>query len=184
MKTTQKIQILCSALLLSAAMEATALPITGDIGMGGNFTAVDSSWVATGTAVATGIDFDPNLFIVNSATGDFSGVSISGSIQDFQFDPLVSSIVDFWTIDGFGFELTSVTRGFTNDPDTFLVLEGTGIISAAGFDDTLGTWSFSGDTTGSTFSWSAGTTAVPAPGVLVLLGMGLIGFIGRKKAIH
>ena len=80
MKTTQKIQILCSALLLSAAMEATALPITGDIGMGGNFTAVDSSWVATGTAVATGIDFDPNLFIVNSATGDFSGVSISGSI--------------------------------------------------------------------------------------------------------
>ena len=195
MKTIQKIQILISTLLLSMAMEVTAIPISGEIGMGGNFIAVDSNCGATGTAVATGIDFDPNLFIVNSATDDFSGVGFIGSIKDFQFAPLgindgfggvtaVSSIIDFWTIDDFSFELTSVTQGFTNDPDTFLVLEGMGTISAAGFDDTSGTWSFTGDTTGGTFSWSAGSTAVanvPAPNALALLGIGLIGFTIRKK---
>jgi len=191
----KKIQILCSILLLSLTLEVAALPsITGDIGMAGNFVAVDSSWSATGTAAATGIDFDPNLFIVVSTTGDFAGVSFLGSIQDFQFDPLginngsggvtaVSSIADFWIIDNFHFELTSVTKGFTNNPDTFLVLEGTGAISATGYDDTMGTWSFSGDTSGSTFSWSAGSTAIvsaPAPGVLVLLVIGLAGFTVRK----
>ena len=200
MRTMQKIQILCGTLLLSASMQVMAVPITGEIGMGGNFIAVDSNWDATGTASATGIDFDPNLFIVNSATGSFTGVSSIGNISDFQFDPTlgindgfdgvtaVSTIVDFWTIDGFSFELTSVTKGFTNDPDSFLVLEGTGIIRAYGYDDTVGTWAFTGDTTNSgTFSWSAGSVAVaevPEPGILVLLGFGLIGFAGRKKVFH
>lgn len=196
----QKIQVLCSALLLSTAIEVMAVPITGAIGMGGNFIAVDSNWNATGIATATGIDFDPNLFIVNSATGSFSGVSSIGSIQDFQFAPLlgindgfggitaVSSIDNFWVIDGFSFELMTVTVGFTNDPGSFLVLGGTGIISAAGFDDTVGAWSFTGDTSnGGTFSWSAGAATVagvPEPGMLVLVGVGLLVFAGRKKMTH
>lgn len=188
-------RIIFGVLLLGLTMSAYAVPITGQIGMGGAFVAVDSSWDATGTAAATGVDFDPNLFIVNSATGSFSGVSGVGSITDFQFDPTlgvndgfdgvtaVSSITNFWNIDGFSFELTSVSRGATSNPNAFLILEGTGLMSnvSAGFDDTLGSWSFTGDTTnGGTFSWSAGSAAVSAPGSLVLLSIGLFGIVGRK----
>ena len=184
----QTIQTILGALLLSAAMHVTAVPITGGIGMGGNFIAVDSSWNATGMASATGINFDPNLFIVNSKTGSFTAVSsMLGNITDFQFDPLLGSIASFWSVDGFSFELTAVTRGFTSDPDRFLILEGTGILSAAGFDDTPATMIFTGNTVNnSVFSWSAGFRAdamVPEPGMLALLAAGLIGFAGRKQII-
>jgi len=200
MRTIQKIQALSGVLLLSVVMQVGAVPITGEIGMGGSFIPVDSGWNATGTAAATGIDFNPNYFSVNRATGDFASVGNFGSITDFQFDPylgindgsggvtLVSSIAGFWAIDDFSFELTSVTKGTTNDPGRFLVLDGTGIISAAGFENTAGTWSFTGDTTNAgIFTWSAGSAAVasvPEPGILALLGMGLIGFAGRKKIIR
>lgn len=198
MQIIQKIQTLGGVLLLSVTMQVAAVPITGGIGMGGNFIAVDSNWNATSTAAATGIDFNPNLFIVNSKTGSFSSItSAIGSITDFQFDPVlgindgsngitaVSSIVDFWTIDGFSFELTSVTKGFTNNPDKFLILDGIGIMSGNGFDSTAGSWSFTGDNSGSTFSWSAGSSAsVPEPGMLALLGIGLAGFAASRKLVR
>jgi len=188
------IQALIGVTLFAISLQVNAVPITGEIGMGGNFIAVDSNWAQTGTAAATGVDFEPNLFIVSNSTGSFSSASLIGSIKDFQFDPVlgindgsggitpVTSITDFWTIDSFSFELTSVARGITNNPDNFLVLEGAGIITAAGFDATLGSWVFTGDTTnGGTFSWSAGSAAqVPEPGILALLGIGLIGFARRN----
>ena len=95
----------------------------------------------------------------------------------------VSSIVDFWAIDGFSFELTSITKGFTNNPDTFLILEGEGIMSGNGFSDTPGKWLFTGNTNNNgTFSWSAGSsTSVPEPGMLALLGVGLAGFAASRK---
>ncbi len=197
-----KKQMISAALLLCAVSSVHAMPITGQLGMGGNFIAVDQTWSATGTAAATGVDFDPNMFIVTSKTGDFASVvSPFGSITDFQFDPgmgvndgmggvtAVASIANFWTIDGFSFELTSVAEGFTNTPDMFLVLNGTGIIRAAGFDDTLGIWEFTGDTTrNGTFTWSAVNTPapvdVPAPGVLALLGLGLLAMSRRLQLRH
>ena len=197
MKTIKKIQVLIGILLFSVAMEVAAVPITGEIGMGGNFAAVDNSWAATDIDLATGIDFDPNLFIVNSTTGSFSTVtSTIGTIQDFQFGAgtgselgindgfdgvtAVSSIIDFWSIDGFSFELTSVVKLSTSST-TFLDLDGTGIISANGFDATMGTWSFTGDNDGGTFTWSAGTTVVPEPAMVALMGIGLLGFAVSRR---
>lgn len=194
MKLINKIQTFCGIVLLGAASAVSAIPITGEIGMGGNFKAVDSNWNATSTDLATGIDFDPNLFIVNSATGSFSSVGAIGNIKDFQFDPslglndgfggvtAVSSITDFWSIDGFSFELTSVVK-LASSTATFLDLEGTGIISGNNFDATMGSWSFTGENDGSTFTWSAGSTqTVPEPAILALMGIGLMGFAVSRRA--
>jgi len=198
LKTIKKIQAFSGILLFSVAIEVTAMPITGEIGMGGNFIAVDSSWSATSINSATGINFNPDMFIVNSTTGSFSTVtSTTGTIQDFQFGAgtgselgindgsdgvtAVSSIIDFWAIDGFSFELTSVVKDFSTSSTTFLDLDGTGIISGNGFDATLGAWSFTGDNTGGTFTWSAGSSPVPEPAMLALMGIGLLGFAVSRR---
>jgi len=196
-KLINKIQACCGIVLLGVTSTVLAIPITGEIGMGGNFKAVDNSWAATSTDLATGIDFDPNYFIVNTATGSFSGIGAFGSIEDFQFGAgtgselgindggggvdAVSSITDFWTIDGFTFELTSVVKLATSSA-TFLDLEGTGIISGNDYEATMGSWSFNGENDGSTFSWSAGSSsAVPEPAILALMGIGLMGFAVSRR---
>ena len=57
--------------------------------------------------------------------------------------------------------------------DTFLNILGKGTLSATGFDDTAGSWSFTMTTQGSQFGWSSAT--VPEPGTILLFGLGLIG---------
>ncbi len=178
------------------ATSVCALPVTGEMEMTGGFHLVDAGGNTVGNAAAaTGVDFDFfgfDKFRATSGDGDFSGLAGQvGDITDFQFDSFVS-ISDFWTIGAFSFELTSVERGFTNDPANFLVLNGVGTISANGFDDTAANWSFTGDASGgSLLSWSATPsipvpstpTVIPEPGILALLSMGLIGFSLRKKAV-
>ncbi|MCW8087615.1 PEP-CTERM sorting domain-containing protein, partial [Sabulicella glaciei] len=75
----------------------------------------------------------------------------------------------------------------------YLLINGTGTLRAAGFDDTAGTFTFSGQTDGvnllGTFTFSGGSAAlpgqvpVPAPAGLALLGAGLLGLgLVRRKA--
>ncbi len=186
------IKTILGSLLLLVTSSVVALPIVGDLEMGGSFFALDGNGrTVSNASLATSIDFDFfgfDMFVVNAADGDFTGLAGQyGNIQDIQFDPFVGPVVDFWSIDTFSFELTSLTREFTNNPDDFLVLSGVGILSSsiAGLDDTAATWSFSGDTTGAgVFSWSASTgidANVPEPSLLFLLSLGLIGIGIRKK---
>jgi len=181
-------QLLFGGLLLAVTTNVFALPsVSGGMEMTGGFYAVDAGWNRVGAAVATGVDFDffgTNMFRVTTSSGDFSGLTGQlGNIKDFQFDTFVAPVDGFWSIDTFSFELLGVSRGTTSDPDKFLALNGVGVVSALGFDDTAAVWSFSGDTSGNgIFSWSATSAAtVPEPGVLALLSIGLIGFGLRRK---
>ncbi len=183
-------QIVVIGALSLLAFKAFAIPITGSIGMGGGAYLVDASGARVSDAsLAVGVDFIGNQFRVLSAGGDLAGVSGQiGNIQDFIFDPFSGPISAFWEVGDFSYELTGVTIGNTNNPANFLALNGTGIMSGIGFDDTLANWSFSSDTTGNgIFSWNAVSKSesnpVPEPGVLGLLALGLIGFGLRKKIV-
>jgi hypothetical protein len=183
-------QILTGAALATLAFNVMALPsVSGSLQMTGAFYAVDASGNHTSDgALATGIDFDffgTDRFRATLGDGSFAGLAGElGNITDFQFDPLVASIADFWTIDIFSFELTDITRVPSSDPSRFISLVGSGVISASGYENTVASWRLSGNTTGSgIFSWSATSTAtaVPEPGVLALLALGLIGFSARRR---
>lgn len=157
-------------------LDANAASIIGDITMSGDFEPTGGTGVDLSDA--TGLDFLLDDFTVNAVNGDFAAAGILvgdvGVINDFQFAPLLPSPVDpLWSIAGFSFVMDSVTVVFQNS--LFLILEGSGTISAGGFDDTSGTWQFSANKAGTLFNFSSGFSSVPEPSTTFLVGIGLAG---------
>jgi len=180
MKTSTTTAVLAGIALLFSGASASAAFVSGSITFSGDFAPTGG----TGLGDATGIDFLGDDFDVDGVTGDFASAGIVagdiGSINDFQFNPLFPSPVSpLWSIAGFAFELSAVNIEF--QAPGFLLLSGTGTVSAAGFDDTAGSWSLSANQAGSIFNFSSGTT-VAEPASLALIGLGLIGLAaGRRK---
>jgi len=178
--------ILIGSFISLLAFNVQAVPIEGSFDMGGGAFLLDAQGDVTNNASqAAAINFNPNNFRVIAAEGDFtSNLHNIGRIKDLSFDVFASPVEDFWVMGGFSFDLIDVTRGVSNDPTSFLVLNGTGLISGAGYDDTAADWRYSSTTTGNgAFSWSASSSSqnIPEPTVLALLSVGLIGFALRKK---
>jgi hypothetical protein len=181
-------QIVVASFVALLAFDVAALPtsVSGSIDMIGGYPVFydETASITTDASAAAKVVFsNPSIFIV-AATGDLSSlIGDIGMIKDLPFDPFASSIEDFWRVDNFSFDLTSIERGITSTPETLLVLNGTGIIkdSSLTYADTAADWTFSADTSGSLFSWNASSASVPEPGILMLMSIGLMGFGLRKK---
>ena len=189
-----------------AALPAYALPtINGSFGITGNFRWVDANGgAATLSGGAVAVDFNDDatansgIFIVLNSAGDFASLTpfvTLGTINDVRYvgsggiypSPPLSP---FLTVGGFTFTLNSFEAPDITDTPS-LSLTGHGFFSHAGFLDTVGTFTFSGqcaaqpgvDCTAFTFSASnvaLGTERVPEPGTVLLLGLGLIGVGGMR----
>lgn len=162
--------VLAGTLLAASAPAALAAPfITGSIGMAFQFQAKDAAGVNVPFTAATGIDFvalnagpvssaNTGIFLVTGSAGALAGIPVAsiGTIKDLPFAPF-APIAGFFTVAGLSFDLDELF--VVTQTEATLGLTGRGVLKLAGFEDTLGTWAFSGNTAGGpltgTFSWSA-----------------------------
>lgn len=163
--------VLAAASLIGFPGSAEAATINGGISFTGGYQP-DTGNLGT----ATTIDFTRNLMRAVDCNGDFAS-SITcdplfgdvGTIQDLTFAPF-SAISNFWNMGGFSFDLNNIV--ISEQTANSLKINGSGVLKNASFSDTLGSWIFTANSAGGTFSWSS-STAVPEP--TSLLGIGLMG---------
>ena len=179
---TSRARVALSRTLLGAVIFAASLgsvnavPITGDMGITGSFTANDTLDSATQVTLSSATGTSGTGDIGSTVGFGTSGTIGNGAISLAAFSPITNSI----TIGGWHLDLTSLI--ITDQTSNLLTLSGNGILSSVGFTDTAANWTFSSQNNGSSFSMTvtAGSTPASSPGSLVVLSIGLFGIVGRK----
>jgi hypothetical protein len=171
------------------SQQAQADPIVGNITFGGSVN-LNSPSAAAATAVTEWHGFGgvgrPRVV---DADGDFlpfvtPGVSQVTFAPGAWFFNTTSPIVNFWSVGGFGFELTASSI-FAQGAGGVIV-NGYGWITGNGFDRTYGTWAFTTQDPGAgrpaRFSFSAANSAVPDSGSTVaLLAIAFVGVEALRR---
>jgi len=164
--------------------QAQAAMISGGISLGGSYT-TDTGDINTANAFTS----FPSAFVV-STSGDYSSVPLFTSVTQnpFVFDPFAPPVSPLWTFmvgtDTYSFDL--LTLSIDQQGNDTLNLSGTGDLNITGFDTTTGTWVFTANQAGGTFSFSSSNGAVPDGGsALILFGLALGGLeaLRRKLAV-
>lgn len=165
---------------------ASAMLLSGSIGMGGTWKDTGGDTGNDDLSDATGIDFITTYFTVGYGDlAPLNGLSIMPS--DFTFNPFpVIGVQPLWQIavdaTNYRFDLTSliVNSQLSNQ----INLSGSGIFTVDGYDPTPGQWTWTGNANGQSFTWSDSANTVPEPATMLLFGAGLAGFAGfrRKKS--
>ena len=204
MRTFRSVAIALTVLLSVASAEAS--PITGGFSIVGNFKPVNGvTGAVSSLGAATGLDFlalfgttstpgTPGGVLVTQATGSLAALTGSmGTIRDFSFAGAGSTnfpnlsvpLVNFQSLGGLTFTLTSIAIQGAQTNSTLSLL-GQGILSMAGYTNTTGSFVFTGNGAGGTFSFSSSQAGaqVPEPASLALLGGGLLvcaAVLGRRR---
>lgn len=162
-----------SLLLLAISSSVViAIPITGNIAFTGLATVTGTTLTFNSTTTTTVAFVDGNFADEGVSSGDIV------AFNSFDYSSPFSVVSPLWTIAGFSFDLETVTVGPTGS-GVDLALSGTGTLMNAGYDNTVYNWAYGGNAIVGTlqvFSSASAPTAVPEPGSLTLLGLGLVGF--------
>ncbi|MCR9058665.1 MAG: VPLPA-CTERM sorting domain-containing protein [Rhodobacteraceae bacterium] len=165
MKLFQTLKTAAIAAVMGIAMlgVATAAPISGAISISGPINNPTNT---------TGVDFAGQGF-VNGTTGDFSGIT-AGTLVDL-FDVTFAALPGtVWEVGGFSFALDFLTSAVSPNAEGGISFSASGTLTAAGFDDTSGSFVFNSSTLGGIANFSS-VTAVPLPASILLLGGALVG---------
>lgn len=183
MKKLFKVFSLAVMLIGLAAFNAAALPMTGAVSFSGDYV-LDTGDISTATAFTSFSNV-----VVQSGSGTWLSVPTNtpAVFYAFSFSP-PANVTPLWSFifGGVTYSLNADASTMTFERETgaipSLEVEGTGwIYATAGYDPTWGAYKITANQGGSTFSFSASSITVPEPGMLLLLGFGLVGLAGLRR---
>ena len=159
---------------------ASAAPINhASFGIGGAFTIDTGSNLANTNSIS--IANGGNIVVTAGDTQDLAGLvhlNDTGILKNLPSLSGFTPISNYLTIgSGVSIDLNTLTVVSRSGPiPGFINLAGTVLIHAVGFDDTIGKFTFTGNTSDNfTFTLAVTTSTVPEPLSLSLLGLGLLG---------
>lgn len=160
-----------TAIVIGVSMPAIAAPISGDVGIGG------SARINPGHKSVNVIG-DVGIVLYPGGSGDLASLTAGTTVNftDFKYGANFVPLT-LWSGNGYSLFLSTLSDD-TNPIGHFVDLEGDGVLSRAGYDDTPGKFTFSANIAGGNGQWrwatDTATTPISEPFTIGIMGVGLI----------